>query len=186
MDGASQQPEELILRSSRVRSGFWFLVTLGMTILYGYYVGDCLLMWLFAIGSAVVAVLFLDQLIFRRSHLRLTPRGFYQHGRLHSTFFAWNEVRDFRVGSKPWIVAFDFTNSEPSVTTVRKIARFTTGSDGALAECYGLSAAELAKLMNQWRARAVARDNAAVPAVSSPTATEPPPIDPEPADRPTP
>jgi hypothetical protein len=102
--------------------------------------------------GAVFAVLFLQPLLPGIYDLRLNRDGFMWRGRLGQTrHFDWNDVAHFRpVGHKLADVGFDLVH----VRQVGWSARVSAGIVGAhhnLPDTYGLSAVELAALMNAWR-----------------------------------
>ena len=89
------------------------------------------------------------------AYLRLDPTGFTVCSlfRAHST--GWFEVDSFEVarmrGRK--LVVFNFSNLHRGQEFVRKVAVAIGWHQGALPDTYGLSAEELAAIMNDWRQR---------------------------------
>jgi hypothetical protein len=113
------------------------------------------------IGWAVVllfgagVVVFCLTLLPGSAYLRLDPAGFTVCTlyRAHST--RWFEVESFnvaRIGSRKMVV-FNFSDLHPGQEFVRKLSSAVSGYEAALPETYGLSAEELAAIMNDWRGR---------------------------------
>jgi len=149
---------ELVLWPNRwrvaLRTGFCFF----MTAVYAYHLGrvpDSVLLWFFGIGFALLTAQGLWRCLDRRSCLRLTARGFAMQDRHSTLAFNWDEVQGFRAAGRR-LVVFDFVRREGAMAA-RHIARFLAGGEGAMPDTYGLTAPELARLLNDWRERAVSR-----------------------------
>ena len=148
--------EELILRPSRW--GIWNRLTLlvavtAFYIWFNIHYGDCWLLWLFAIAGGFLALGVLRQLLDRHTCLRLTPRGFAMVDRLGPVFFAWQEIKCFRLDHRGRLVVFDYADSSQRPSAARRTVRLLAGGDGLLPYTYGLKATELAHLLNEWRER---------------------------------
>jgi hypothetical protein len=90
------------------------------------------------------------------SRLRLSPEGFSIRHMYRERFFRWSEVSSFevaKVGQNPMVV-FDFTDAYTGARAMRRLSRAMAGAEGALPDTYGRKADDLARLMNDWRARA--------------------------------
>jgi hypothetical protein len=147
---------ELILRSSRSKAWFRFLILLSVT---GVYIGlavrysDCLLLWLVALIGVAWTFKTLTRALDRSACLRLTPRGFAVHERWSVLAFSWDEIKNFEVGNRGRSVLFNYADSGETASGARRVAHFLAGGDGALPDTYGMGAAELASLMESWRRR---------------------------------
>jgi hypothetical protein len=93
--------------------------------------------------------------LFGNSYLRLHEHGFEQKIMWRKTNFEWNEVSDFRTS---WIgiVCFDHVHDEGKFMT--KINRKLSAGSSALGDTFGMSATELAKLMNSFREKSAANE----------------------------
>jgi hypothetical protein len=90
------------------------------------------------------------------AYLKLDSAGFTfcTLFRAHST--CWYQVDSFQVariaGRK--MVVFNFSNLHPGQRVLRKLSSTVSGYEAGLPETYGLSAEELAAMLNDWRERA--------------------------------
>jgi hypothetical protein len=105
----------------------------------------------FGLGVAIALV----NLLPGSSYLELDARGFTICQLFRKSFLRWQDIAEFFPfaidGAKP-IVAVRFAPSYRGLAAVRRFATQIAGAEGALPETYGLSAAELARLLNQVRA----------------------------------
>ena len=152
----SRTTDELILWPSRWRIWSRLLLLVTVTAFYIWLTvqyGDCWLTWLFAIAGGCLALAALRQVLDWHTCLRLTPRGFAMVDRLGPIFFAWQEIKCFRVDHRGRFVVFDYAESSQRPSAARRTVQFLAGGDGLLPYTYGLQAAELAQLLNEWRER---------------------------------
>jgi hypothetical protein len=107
---------------------------------------------LFGSGVIVFSLLLLPG----SAYLKLDSSGFTLCTlfRAHST--GWYEVDSFQVGriAGRKMVVFNFSNLHPGQGVLRKLSSAVSGYEAGLPETYGLSAEELAAMMNDWRERA--------------------------------
>ena len=147
---------ELILRPSRSKAWFRFVVLLSVTaVSIGLAVrySDCLLLWLVALIGIVWTLKTLARALDRGACLRLTRRGFAVHERSSVLAFSWGEIKNFEVGNRGRSVLFNYAGSGETASGARKMAHFLAGGDGALPDTYGMGAEELASLLESWRQR---------------------------------
>ncbi len=123
-------------------------------------------MWLGAIGCAAAIPIFLLSII-RGSTLRLDPGGMQTFQGLKRSAHRWSDTSEFSVADVgiPMVV-FD----EATITggAVGDFSRSLVGRGGGLPDTYGMDAWDLAALLNEWRARALAATSQP-PSRSSPT-----------------
>lgn len=124
-----------------------------------------------AIGVMTVAFFGLGLLVgiamlfHRRSCLCLSTDGFTVNTLLKSSFHRWSDVRGFRVvnmytgpiRTNSWVM-YDFASPAAVSATTRNLASLMGVGEAALPDTYGMKAAELVALMNEWR-----EHNATVP-----------------------
>jgi len=112
------------------------------------------LVLLFVIG-AVVSFLMLSP---NFAYVLLTPTGFTIRTLLKRKEYRWREAEEFHAATlrgTPWVV---FTLSREGKvnlpeTSLRGLNKAVSGVDDNLPDTYGMSAEELAELMNQWKKR---------------------------------
>lgn len=89
------------------------------------------------------------------SYLELDQRGFTMCNLFRKTFHRWEDVAEFFPisldGVKP-MVALRYAPSYQEHAAGRRLATKLAGAEGGLPDTYGLSAAELARLLNKVRA----------------------------------
>ena len=108
---------------------------------------------LFGSGVIVFSLLLLPG----SAYLKLDSSGFTLCTlfRAHST--GWYDVDSFQVGriAGRKMVVFNFSNLHPRQRVLRKLSSALSGYEAGLPETYaGLSAEELAAMLNDWRERA--------------------------------
>jgi hypothetical protein len=118
----------------------------------GGRVGGIVVFVFFGACAAVAAT----QLVFR-STLTLTTEGFTFTGLGRRVTRRWNDIDYFvavRTSALSGLVGIRLSVSPEQASGVRRAARAIAGYDGgALPDTYGMTAAELAALMNDWRDR---------------------------------
>ena len=148
---------ELTLRPNRRR------YLLNMTLAAGFVAAGALTIrkgdprsWAAILFFGFGVIVFGLSLLPGSAYLRLDPTGFTVCSlfRAHST--SWFEVDSFEVarirGRK--LVVLKYSSLHRGQEFVRKLAVAIGLHEGALPETYGLSAEELAAMMNDWRVRA--------------------------------
>lgn len=105
----------------------------------------------FGLGAAVLGT----NLLPGAAELRLDREGLEVRSLFRSRRFRWSDVHGFRPVTIPpahsAVVGFDFSpGARPAGAS---LASSLAGVEGALPNTYGLSAAELATLLEQWRVR---------------------------------
>ena len=107
------------------------------------------------------------------SYLLLTPEGFTVKTPFRSWSLRWDDVEEFGAEStgRTTIVTFDFAPGFDGHAVGRRLNNALGFRDAGLGDTYGLSAEELADLMNEWRSRYARRqsgeDVSATPATVS-------------------
>ena len=94
------------------------------------------------------------------SYLELDQRGFTMCNLFRKTFHRWEDLAEFFPlsldGVKP-MVALRYVPSYQGQASARRLATKLAGAEGGLPDTYGLSAAELARLLNKVRAEQSAK-----------------------------
>lgn len=118
--------------------------------------GEGIYSWFCAAIFAFASIGFAILLAPKASCLRLTREGFVFYGFFRpGPLITWGSVSEFRVKSIPAIakvVVFDQPGA-PDHQKLRRINRVLAGGEGLLPDTYGLTASELATLINDWRGR---------------------------------
>ena len=147
--------KELVLRASR----WTWIGVFGLSALFTaagvLMVGDEKATGWFVLSFfGLCAAVALLQVV-RPSCLRLDEEAF-AFGRGRKQRVRWLDVGEFRVQrvGGNLMVVFDFAPSYRGFETGRRVASALAGAEGALPDTYGLKAADLAALMNEWRSRA--------------------------------
>jgi hypothetical protein len=133
-----------------------------MTLSAGFVAGSALMVregdpvgWAGILFFGAGVIVFCLLLLPGSAYLKLDPAGFTVCSlfRAHST--RWYEVDSFEVGSigRHKLVVFNFSNLHRGQEFARKLSSAIGGYEGAPPETYGLSAQELAAMMNDWRQR---------------------------------
>ena len=120
---------------------------------------------LIVVGSLVVfflagAVLSFMNLLPDRAYLLLTPTGFTTRTLFASKTFRWAEVEQFGTLSvkSTTRVIFSLTAEGKlryTESMLRKLNKAVSGGDESLPDTYGMNAAALVELINQWRQRSL-------------------------------
>ncbi len=94
------------------------------------------------------------------SKLELTLQGFVEHTRRHAKFYNWVDVTEFRVRKistsgplGPKFVSFDIYEEEGKALS--SIAKTLSGNNAMISDTYGMSAKDLADIMNTYRDNAL-------------------------------
>lgn len=152
------EADMLILRPSRgkfIALGAVFvpLALLGL----GLALGDLWYGWVFAGLFGIAATACFLQLSPRFAGMVLYPDRFEVQAGLKRQVYRWDEIADFFVGSvdRAPAVVFDRVDRQ-AAGPARELVGKVRGYDHWLPGTYGMTVEELARLMNEWRARAVA------------------------------
>ena len=125
-------------------------VVLGLFVLQDHSILGWLMVAFFGLGVLVAIV----TLVPGSSYLELSPSGIAVRTLYRTWHVSWSDVSDFfvsRVGGRA-MVCWNYSSSYSASRRGRKISRSIAGVEAGLPDTYGLSAAELADLLNQWRA----------------------------------
>ncbi len=95
-----------------------------------------------------------------RNYLLLTPNGFTVRSIFKSNDFRWEEVEEFHTISVKGMTKVVYSLSPQgklrfTESAWRKLNKALGGGEESLPDTYGMSAAALADLMNQWKKKAV-------------------------------
>ena len=151
----SEHAENLVLRPSKRK---WVLVAIGSFLFtaLGFFlmpeVG--LFGWVLVLFFGACFIVAVLGFVPGASYLKLMPDGFVHCSLWRKNRFRWRDVKDFHViymRGHPMIV-FDVSGLE-RVSIMAGLSRFVSGADAALSDTYGLKADDLAKLMNDWKAK---------------------------------
>jgi hypothetical protein len=147
-------PQELILRPSRRQAVLLFAVCAafagaGVGMVRDEASGGWFVLLFFGLGTIVALI----QLLPGASYLRLTVTGFSVRTMYRTHSYEWSDVRRFEVGEvgPDRRVVFDFAGHYDKKATGRAVASALAGAEGALADNYGRTAEDLARLLNDWK-----------------------------------
>lgn len=114
--------------------------------------GGWFVLLLFGFCTAVFAI----QLLPGAASLQLTPTGFCYRALFRSrAFVPWHTVSEFRVAKVASNPRVAYSTEAMAGSKLAPINRALIGETEALPDNYGYSAEELAKLLNEWRSRAL-------------------------------
>jgi len=87
------------------------------------------------------------------SYLRLSTEGYEVCSLFRKHTVKWRDIGPLGVGisSGNKMVVFDYSPSYTEHVSSRQLAKNMTGFEGALHDTFGMSAEELAEVMNEWR-----------------------------------
>ncbi len=125
-------------------------VAIGVLIFNGRFMD-----WLGIIFFGFCSIVFALQLLPNASYLRLTPEGFTMCSLFRSHSYSWTEIENFAVGhaSRMKTVVFNHPSFHTKQATLKKANKKFFGFEACLPDTYGMSAEELADLLNRWRRR---------------------------------
>jgi hypothetical protein len=112
----------------------------------------------FGAGALVFCVLLLPG----SAYLKLDPGGFTLCSLFRSHSMRWFEVESFAadwIGARKMVV-FNYSKFHRGQDRLRKVASTIAGYEAALPDTYGLTAEDLAAVMNDWRRRATVSEDA--------------------------
>jgi hypothetical protein len=149
-------PPELILRPSWWPRVLLFAVCAafagaGVGMVRDEASGGWFVLLFFGLGTIVAFI----QLLPGASCLRLTDTGFSVRTMYRTHSYEWGDVRKFEVGEvgRDRRVVFDFAGRSRKKSTGRAVAKALAGAEGALADNYGRTVEDLARLLNDWKRR---------------------------------
>lgn len=154
---SSETPDTLLLRPSRKKLLLLLAISLVFTAggvrvaLDGGIVG-----WFGLVFFALCSVVAVVSLLPNSAYLRLTRDDFEVRSLFRSQRLRWKDVKAFRpgrIGAKA-MVLYDFAPSYAGGRRMRAVSSAIAGTEGALPDSYGLSVADLARLLEAWRVRA--------------------------------
>lgn len=155
----SELPETMTLRPSRVRWLLLLIVAVALSSTAVWAMADFFpaMRWVVGIFFGVAAVIALLNVIGVASRLDLGRDGFTCVTLFRSFTRKWTDCSTFdpvRVGVNKFV---GFTSAEDDAAKPRLASanKHMIGHSGMLPDTYGLSAEELAALMNRFRARAM-------------------------------
>ncbi len=121
------------------------VLTFNGTLIYWLGIG------FFGLGSIVFAL----HLLPNASYLRLTSEGFTTCSLFRSHSYSWTEIENFAVGyaSRMKTVVYNYSSSYKNQNALRKMNKGIFGFEAGFPDTYGMSAEELADLMNNWKRR---------------------------------
>lgn len=111
--------------------------------------------WLCIAFFGLGVLLGLATLVPGASYLELREDGFEFRSIYRKWFQRWSDIEEFfpqRIATND-MVCWNYTPGYDAQARGRKLSAGLTGVEAALPDTYGLSAPELAELMNQWRVR---------------------------------
>jgi hypothetical protein len=110
--------------------------------------------WAIIVLFGVIVLMSFVVLLPGSTYLRLTPQGFEQRLLFRTRKQSWQPIERFQSYRHltHWKrnIGIIFDPSYKSHARLRRFNRSLDGVDGALSDTYGLSANELANLMNEW------------------------------------
>lgn len=130
---------------------------------YGWF--ETLILWIAVAGCVAAMPVFL-MMILRGSTLELDAQALEIFQGMKRTRIAWRDLSEFSVAdagrfrlAQHWMVMFDETGTRDSM--LGGFNRGLLGKSGALPDTYGMDAFDLARLLNEWRDRALQADGGA-------------------------
>ena len=111
--------------------------------------------WLCALFFGLVAGVSLIQ-IFGKSYLHLHLEGFEQNMMGRKLECRWDEVSDFHVWASSGNRFVGFNRIQDEGKAMGKVNQMISGGSSSLGDSFGMSAEDLAGLMNAFRDRALA------------------------------
>jgi hypothetical protein len=164
MNDSPTQPEQFI-RFSCVKLLLLFAplaVLVGISLLVNPESWRTASDWVYWVFGGVIVLVCCGCLILpRRYFLHLNSDGLsiqYLTGRRR---YSWDEVHNFRVGGGPTVngmptgrrVVFDLAENSPQRTTLVEAAAAINGYEVSIFASFGISADDLAELLNEWQQR---------------------------------
>lgn len=150
--------DTLLLRPSRTKWLLLLAVSLAFTVGGAFMIRDGSAQGWFVLAFFGLCTLVAIALLLPSSaYLRLTRDGFEVRSLFRASLTRWADVGEFRAGriGVNAMVVFNYAPSYARARTARAMASVLTGVEGALPDTYGYRVADLARLLNDWRSRAL-------------------------------
>ncbi|MEM6687019.1 MAG: STM3941 family protein [Bacteroidota bacterium] len=146
--------EEKILYPSKVKSSMLVIISLIFTLGGAFMIaaGDTI-GWLVSGFFGICLVVAIVGMFPKANYLKLHKSGFELCSLFRKTKYQWEDVHMFKV-KKMYVntmVMFNFSEQFQQHITMRKVNTKLSGSEGALPDTYGLTAKELASLLNTYQ-----------------------------------
>ncbi len=145
-----------ILRPSKLKTIAFLIVSLALTVGGFFMIEEKGFMgWITFICFGLASIVFLLQFIPNSTYLKLTHDGFEVRSLFRSHFTPWDQILQFKAGylGPNKGVVYDYSFKHQKQATGKKISKLLAGNEGGLPETYGMSAKDLAALMNEWKAK---------------------------------
>lgn len=109
--------------------------------------------WFVTSFFGICLVVFIIQLIPGSTALTLTQEGFEMTSLFLKRTTQWTDIESFKIGDLGGhkTVMFDYNENHRKYEKGKRISKGFSGSHGALPTTYGLQAAELLEILNQWK-----------------------------------
>jgi len=109
--------------------------------------------WFATLFFGIGLLVSLIQLIPGSTELHLTKDGFETTSLFRKNMTRWTDVDSFKIGylGPSKTVMFDYIDGHDKHAIGKLIAKWLSGSNGALPMTYGLKATELLQTMNEWK-----------------------------------
>jgi Bacterial PH domain len=179
-DSAPREPLVLGTRTRRTLYHFAGCLAFALGGIVLIINGNAIVGWLGLIFFGLGSIVFLVNLVTRATQLRLDADGFTVRALYRSQSWRWSDIGEFSVGpvgrlrgrlSLPLFVAtgtdvegikmvvwtYSPSHSEPPNLRRRVQAALEGTSNDSLPDTFGMSASDLADLMNQWKKDALTR-----------------------------
>jgi hypothetical protein len=154
MRAMSQIKDEVILRP-RKSSALLYLMLCAAFTAGGIWMiaNDKPAGWSVSSFFGLGVVVFIVNLPPSSSYLLLKKEGFTVCSLYRKSSFKWSDIEEFVVGYLigPKMVVFNFSLTYDRQQKSRIISKAIAGYEGALPDTYGMSAKELAELLNNWK-----------------------------------
>ena len=150
----SQIKDEVILRPRKSRALLYLMLCAIFTVIGILMIADNKLMgWFVGPTFGLGVVVFILLMLPNSSYLLLKEDGFTVCSLYRTSSLKWSDIEGFEVTTiiGPKIVGFNFSSTYNRQQKVRKISKNMAGYEGALPDTYGISAKELAELLNNWK-----------------------------------
>jgi hypothetical protein len=150
--------ESRILYPSRLKLLLYLLLSVALTAVGFLLVrGGSWFGWVAAGIFGVSILVFATMLLPNTCYLRLGPDGFEVRSLFRTWSVRWSQVSRFGVWRPrrfigPRMVVFNFSDGRGTGRTTHRLASALSGWEGGLPTVYGMPAAELAELLNAYRA----------------------------------
>ncbi len=108
---------------------------------------------LISVFFGLCLLVFIIQLIPGSTELKLTNEGFEITNLFCKNLTKWKDVETFKIGytGRNKTIMFDYVQDHNKHETGKIIAKQLSGSHGGLPTTYGLKAADLLEIMNEWK-----------------------------------